>query len=82
VPGQGTYSGPVDLTFETSEPATVYYTLDGSKPTTNSTVYASAGVREGGEVIELAETTTVRWFGVDAAGNASPVKSSRVIIRP
>jgi hypothetical protein len=82
VPGQGTYGGPVDLTFETSEPATVYYTLDGSKPTTNSTVYASAGVREGGEVIELAETTTVRWFGVDAAGNASPVKSSRVIISP
>lgn len=30
VPGDGTYSGPVDVRFETSEPAAVYYTTDGS----------------------------------------------------
>ena len=76
-PGQGKYAGPVGLTFESSEPATIYYTLDGSKPTTGSTVYKASGVREDGEVISIGQTTTVRWFGVDAAGNASPVKTAK-----
>lgn len=75
-PAQGKYSGPVGLTFASSEPATVYYTLDGSKPTTASTAYKASGVREKGEVIPIDSSTTVRWFGVDAAGNASPVKSA------
>jgi hypothetical protein len=82
VPGQGKYSGPVGLTFDTSEAATVYYTLDGSKPTTDSPTYASAGIREGGEVIPITSTTTVRWFGVDAPGNASPVKTAKITITP
>ena len=79
-PGQGSYPGPVGLQFETSEPATIYYTLDGSTPTKSSTVYKSAGLREGPETITLSQTTTVRWFGVDAAGNTSPVKSARIEI--
>jgi hypothetical protein len=81
-PGQGKYSGTVGLTFESSEPATIYYTLDGSKPTTSSPVYKASGVREAGEVIPITSTTTVRWFGVDAPGNASAVKSARIEIAP
>lgn len=80
VPGQGKYAGPVGLRFETSEPATIYYTLDGSNPTTSSTVYKASGVREGPETITLTQSTTVRWFGVDAPGNASPVKSAKIEI--
>ncbi|MEV1131349.1 M14 family metallopeptidase [Agromyces sp. NPDC049794] len=61
--------GMVDLTFATSEAAAVFYTLDGSKPTYESTLYASAGIREGGEVITVPVGTTLNWFSVDSAGN-------------
>jgi hypothetical protein len=61
--------GMVDVTFTTSEPAAVFYTLDGSKPTFESTLYASAGLREGGETITVPYGTKVFFFSVDAAGN-------------
>ncbi|MDF2574900.1 MAG: zinc carboxypeptidase, partial [Agromyces sp.] len=61
--------GMVDLTFQTTEAAAVFYTLDGSKPTYESTLYASAGLREGGEVVTVPVGTTVNWFSVDSAGN-------------
>jgi hypothetical protein len=62
-------AGPVGFTFGFSEPVEIYYTLDGSNPTTNSTMYDFAGIREGGETIWITETTTVKWFSVDIAGN-------------
>jgi hypothetical protein len=61
--------GMVEVKFETSEPAAVFYTLDGSKPTFESTLYASAGVREAGETLTVPYGTRVFWFSVDAAGN-------------
>ncbi|MFJ8579568.1 M14 family metallopeptidase [Micromonospora sp. NPDC093277] len=61
--------GMVDVTFTVSEPAAVFYTLDGSAPTYSSTLYASAGVREGGETVTLPAGTKIHWFSVDAAGN-------------
>ena len=69
VPGGGTYPGPVDVVFETSEPATVYYTTDGSRPTLDSPRYKATEFREPGETLHVTETTTFRWFSVDAAGN-------------
>jgi hypothetical protein len=65
----GTAEGTVDITFEVSEPAAVFYTLDGSKPTFDSTLYATAGIREAGEAITVPYGTRVFWFSVDAAGN-------------
>ncbi|MFY1632121.1 M14 family metallopeptidase [Solwaraspora sp. WMMB335] len=59
----------VDVEFEVSEPAAVFYTLDGSKPTFGSTLYASAGIREGAETLTVPYGTKVFWFSVDAAGN-------------
>jgi hypothetical protein len=59
----------VNVTFEVSEPAAVFYTLDRSAPTYSSTLYASAGIREGGEVLTLPVGTRIHWFSVDAAGN-------------
>jgi hypothetical protein len=47
----------------------VFYTLDGSVPTYESTLYVSAGVREGGELLTIPEGTRVHWFSVDSAGN-------------
>jgi Zinc carboxypeptidase/Chitobiase/beta-hexosaminidase C-terminal domain len=69
VPGHGTYPGPVDVVFETSEPATVYYTTDGSRPTLDSPRYKATEFREPGETFHVTATTTFQWFSVDTAGN-------------
>jgi len=61
--------GTVGVRFETSEPATVYYTTDGSAPTFDSPRYQAAGIREGGQTLVIDETTTFHWFSVDTAGN-------------
>ncbi len=68
-PGAGTYNNPVEIKFETSEPATVYYTLDGSRPTLKSKTIQVAGTREAAESLKIDETTTINWFSIDAAGN-------------
>ncbi|MFI6784517.1 M14 family metallopeptidase [Micromonospora sp. NPDC050276] len=68
-PGAGRYPGPVDVRFETNEPATIYYTTDGSRPTLESPRYAATEFREPGQVFHVTETTTFRWFSVDSAGN-------------
>jgi hypothetical protein len=62
-------AGPVGITFNSSEPVDIYYTTDGSNPTTESTQYLRAGIREAGETLWFTETTTVKWFSVDMAGN-------------
>ncbi|WP_446215305.1 M14 family metallopeptidase [Micromonospora sp. IBHARD004] len=64
-----TTPGMVDVTFTVSEPAAVFYTLDGGAPTYSSTLYASAGIREGGETLSVPAGTGIHWFSVDAAGN-------------
>ncbi|MFI7644817.1 M14 family metallopeptidase [Micromonospora sp. NPDC049460] len=61
--------GMVTVTFSTSEPAAVFYTLDRAAPTYASILYGSAGVREGGETLTVPAGTTVHWFSVDSAGN-------------
>ncbi len=62
-------AGMVDVTFDVSESAAVFYTLDGSKPTYSSTMYAAGGIREPDEVLTVPAGTTVHWFSVDSAGN-------------
>ena len=69
LPGRGKYTGPVDVHFTTSEPADVYYTTDGSLPTLASARYSQTDFRESGQVFRITETTTFKWFSVDAAGN-------------
>lgn len=91
VPGQGIYEEPVEVTFETSEPASVYYTLDGSRPTFESPRLELSGLREGPETILIEETTAIKWFSVDVAGNTelnydpdgnrNNYRRARVIIR-
>lgn len=60
--------GATTFTFSVNEPATVYYTLDGSRPTLASPKLRSAGQREGAETITVTRTTEVHWFTVDIAG--------------
>jgi hypothetical protein len=66
-----TFQGQADLRFSTSEPATIYYTTDGSRPTYASPIYSSNGLREPGAVLSFFTNTVVNWFAVDAAGNVS-----------
>ncbi|MFF2446980.1 M14 family metallopeptidase [Neobacillus sp. NPDC058068] len=68
-PGNGKYTGPVEVKIETSEPATVYYTLDGSRPTFQSKKIQLSGTREFEETLKIDKTTTINYFAVDAAGN-------------
>ncbi len=67
-PIPGTYSAiPVSVTLAANEPATIYYTIDGSTPTTGSAVYAGP--------VSVADTTIIQYFAVDTAGNAETIKS-------
>ncbi len=61
--------GSWKLQFQTSEPATVFYTLDGSRPTLASTKYAVNAFREPPQVLTVAAGTTVHFFSADMAGN-------------
>ena len=55
-PDEGTYFSAQTVTLEAEEGATIYYTTDGSVPTTASTVYSAP--------FEIAETTNIKALAV------------------
>jgi len=58
---------PLQVTLVADEPATVYYSIDGSAPTTASLKYQ--------EPITISTNTKIGYFAVDTAGNVEAVKS-------
>ncbi|MEU8264732.1 M14 family zinc carboxypeptidase [Micromonospora sp. NPDC048999] len=66
--------GVTTFTFKVNEASNIYYTLDGSTPTTSSRKLASNAYREGAEHITINAKTTVKWFAVDFAGNVESVQ--------
>lgn len=72
-PKEGTYMDKVSVSIAAAEGLKIYYTLDGSEPTTASTLYEAA--------FDLTETTTVMAIAVDAEGNASPVAKAMYTIK-
>ena len=54
--------------LEVNEMCNTYYTLDGTTPTTASTKFTDA--------FTLNETTTIKYFSVDLAGNVETVKTT------
>lgn len=67
-PAAGTYENIVEVELITpTEGATIYFTTDGSEPTTASTEYTGA--------ISLTETATIRAIAKSAELEASPVNS-------
>lgn len=72
LPG-GYYNSAITLTMSATGGAAIYYTLDGSAPSTSSTRYGGAG-------IAIDQSTTLRYFAVDAVGTREePVRLDYVI---
>ena len=68
-PEAGTYTEAQNVTIAcATEGATIYYTLDGTDPTVESTVYA--------EPIAIAATTTVKAFAVKEGMNDSEIATA------
>lgn len=64
-PAEDTYSDSVSVSLSTTTPGTrVFYTLDGTTPTTHSI---------NGYNVKLTTTTTVKAAAFDTAGNSGPV---------
>ena len=74
------YNGGVTVTLTATDNVggtgvdKTYYTLDGSEPTTSSTVYTKPFM--------LAGNTTVKFFSTDAAGNAEAVQTQQLLMTP
>ena len=70
-PGGGYYPGGTTVTLTgtgANEPVSIYYTLDGTTPTTSSTMTAS-----GGTVSITQDNTTLKAIAIDNSGVASAV---------
>ena len=64
-----TYDTAQTVYLDCNEMADTYYTLDGSTPTVASTHYVGDG-------IPINDTTTIKYFSVDVAGNVEAVKTT------
>ena len=73
-PAPGTYPGALTVTISDAEPnATIYYTTDGSPPTSNSTVYAAP--------LAVNATTMIRAFAVAPGLGPSGVVAGQYVIQ-
>lgn len=72
VPVGGNYTNTQTITMSVNETADIFYTLDGTEPTTSSSKYTGA--------ITISSTKTLKAFAKDTAGNVSPVGSQTYTI--
>lgn len=63
----GTFTGTKTVTMSVNETADIFYTLDGSNPTTSSNKYATP--------LTISATTTLKAFARDVAGNISAIQT-------
>ncbi len=68
-PPGGTFGGKIRVKLESSEPADIYYTLDGSDPTTASPKYQGA--------LAIDKPLIIAFFAVDRVGNREPVRREK-----
>ena len=78
-PANGALVSMYEVDFKSDEAASIYYTTDGSTPTTSSTEYKPPRARAQPEPLELPAGTTLRWIAHDFKGNTSEVKSQTFI---
>ena len=72
-PAGGAYAGPQNVTLSAGEPATIFFTIDGSDPTASSPQYAVP--------ISVSTSLTLKFMAIDGAGNRSPVVSASYVIQ-
>ncbi|MDD5223477.1 MAG: Ig-like domain-containing protein [bacterium] len=72
-PPGGSYRQALEVTLESSEPATIYYTLNGAEPA------PGLGATKSGESpvtgIAISADTTLKFFGVDRRENQEKIKT-------
>ncbi|MDA0172071.1 M14 family zinc carboxypeptidase [Solirubrobacter taibaiensis] len=68
-------NGEVDVRFTSNEASSIYYTTDGSTPTTASTEWKPNRARALPLPITLSANTTLKWIAHDFKGNMSAVGS-------
>ena len=66
-PASTSFTESIQVTLSVEPAATIYYTVDGSNPTTSSTKYTSA--------LTFTATTTLKAFGVTENGTSGDVKT-------
>ena len=66
-PTSGCYNSTKTVTLNLNGPGTIYYTLNGTNPTTSSSKYNTP--------IIITKTTVLKYFLVDLVGNKSPIYS-------
>jgi outer membrane protein assembly factor BamB/methionine-rich copper-binding protein CopC len=64
-PTGGSYNTTQSVTLTMSEPGTIYYTTNGTDPTTSSSVYTTP--------VSISANTTLKYLAIDLAGNQSPI---------
>jgi chitodextrinase len=73
LPAAGTYDSTQNVVLScTPNGATIYYTTNGSTPSTSSSVYSTA--------IPVSATTTLKFFAQDAVGNLTTVQTANYIM--
>ncbi len=72
-PAGGLYKSSQQVTLSASEPASIYYTADGTTPTASSMLYI-------GIPINILATTNLKYMAIDQAGNQSQVYSQTYTI--
>jgi hypothetical protein len=74
-PPGGTYHSPQSVTLASSRtPSTIFYTTDGSTPTTSSTSGPSP------VILTVSTNSTLKFFAQDSHGNTSPIVTSAYTI--
>ena len=74
-PPAGTYSSAQSVTLSTSVPSIIFYTTDGTTPTTSSASGSSPVI---GIIVS---NSTLKFFAKDGSGNTGPIGSSQYVIK-
>ena len=64
-PTGGQYSATQNVVLSANEDAEIFYTTDGSDPSTGSSIYQ--------DPIQISDTTVLKFIGMDPAGNFSAI---------
>jgi len=67
-PAAGTYSSAQSIILKANEAGSIYYTTNGTQPTTASAKYSAP--------ISITDSCTLKFFAVDPAGNSEVVRTA------